>query len=46
MNSRITLTSIIATDLIDIESQKPKCGTQNDLSIFDETQIMEKIKQL
>lgn len=41
MNSRITLTSIIATDLIDIESQKPECGTQIDLSIFDETQISE-----
>jgi hypothetical protein len=41
MNSRITLTSIIATDLIDIESQKPECETQIDLSIFDETQISE-----
>ena len=41
MNSRTTLTSMITADLIDIESQKPKCGTQIDLSKFDEAQINE-----
>lgn len=30
MNDKITSTSIVATYLIDIESQKPECGTQNE----------------
>ena len=30
MNDGIALMSMITTDLIDIESQKPECGTQNE----------------
>lgn len=44
MNNKIASTSIVATYLIDTESQKPECGTQIDLSIFDETQINEILK--